>query len=649
MIESMRIITSLTILLTPLLFWTLTPNFLSTPKELLLTLATLLVLLLTAIKAFKTKQLNLPSFSQSLPLILFFLTLIGSLIFNPEGRSEALSSKATILISLCIFTTILIPLLTSEYSKKLINLIIASGVILSLHSLLSLTILSKSPYLPIYMQNINFTPTGNYLTTLILILTSVSLMISRLKHATVKEKYFYFGSLFISTISIVAIISLMLPGGALTPSLLPYAASWSIALDALKPLRSLLFGIGLSNYSLLYTSVKPLAINTTSLWNYLPQFASSELLTILPTAGITTTLALLFIMLKSLVGTYSTPIFSATILITLSLLFLPGSLPLYLLFFVFYALSLKHTYSELTLPTSHHLTVSVMIIGLIFLIGISPIRSYASEIIMRQAQLALDAGDSQKVYDLHLQTLRFSPKITNYHLSFADVNFRLASSLSQKPDLTDADRATITRLIQQSIKSGKTAIQLRPNDSRTWLTVAKIYQNLVNVADGAENFALETFSRALSLDRANPSLHLEFAALLSQLADNQKDASSAGTLRTRAITEIQTAIQLRPNYGNAYYNLAKLYENTGDYPRAILALETTLKYLEVTSTDYSKVVSELETLKAKPINSNPPATPLPSPTPIPMTENNQLPDNSLSTPSPLPSPIDGGPLDLPTE
>lgn len=266
---------------------------------------------------------------------------------------------------------------------------------------------------------------------------------------------------------------------------------------------------------------------------------------------------------------------------------------------------------------------------------------------MRRAQLALEAGDTQKVYDLHLQTISVSPQITNYHLSFADVNFRLASSLSQKPDLTDSDRETITRLIQQSIESGKTAISLRPNDSRTWLTVAKIYQNLINVADGAENFALETFGRALSLDRANPSLHLEYATLLSQLADNQKDASSASTLRARSITEMQTAIQLRPNYGNAYYNLAKQYENMGDNTRAILALESTLKYTDVGSTDYSKVVSELETLKAKPVQVSP--APQPAPTPTLEPEITPLPENTLSTPSPLPSPIDGGPLPLPIE
>ena len=84
------------------------------------------------------------------------------------------------------------------------------------------------------------------------------------------------------------------------------------------------------------------------------------------------------------------------------------------------------------------------------------------------------------------------------------------------------------------MESGKAAITLRPNDPRTWLTVAKIYQNLINVADNAETFALESYTKAIALDRANPSLRLEYANLLAQIADSKKTTIESAILKNRA-------------------------------------------------------------------------------------------------------------------
>lgn len=640
MLSYIHLITAITLLFSPLIFWTYTPNFFSTPKELLVITATTILMVLMGLNFFKEKKLSLPSFSFSLPLIIFVMSLLGSLISNPEGRPEAISSKASTLIFLVIFAFILNIIKTSELVKKTTTIIIASGIILSLHSLLSLTFLSKSPYLPIYMQNLNFTLTGSYTTTLILIIISAVLIVPRLKSASSNLKVLYYGGLFTTLIATIAIISLMFPDRALSPNLLPFSASWSIALDALKSLRTLLFGVGLSNYTLLYTSVKPLAINSTSLWSALPQSASSELLTLIPTAGITTSLALFFIMIKTALSSNNTPLFGAALIAAIAPIIVPGSLPLYLTLFVLYSLSHPHKPTEISLQPPHHLSLTLFLILIALGLGYSPLKSIYSESLMRKAQLSLESGDTQKVYDLHLQTLKLSPNITNYHLSFADINFRLASSLSQKPDLTDSDREMITRLIQQSIESGKSAIVLRPNDSRSWLTVAKIYQNLINVAEGADNFALETFSRALSLDRANPSLHLEFATLLSQIADTQQSSEATQSLMNRAIAQMQTAIQLKPNYGNAYYNLSKLYEKTNDTQRAIIALESALNYLEPGSSDYSKVISELETLKNKPLPL-PSTSPTPNPSAAPPDDS-----SSLTTPTPLPEPLEGGLLEL---
>lgn len=617
--------------LTPLFFWTLTPNVFSTAKEFLFVLLILALLASLIVQLFKNKDRTLHTSPLTIPLVIFILTIIASLAFNPEGRPEALSSRGLLLVLMPLLSLLILLFHDKSRLKGVVTTtLLASTSLLSLHSLLSLSFLSRSSFVPAFMQNVNFTPTGSYLTTLSLILIGLSLSISLLRHSSLAVKNTAAALIVLHTISVVAIISLMLPGGSLAPTLLPYQASWSIALDALKSVRSLLFGIGLSNYSLLYTAVKPLIINTTPFWNALPSSGSSELLTLLPTAGLLATLSFLFLITKGLIWTKGHEFGLPFILTSLAFLIIPASLPIYLLFFLFLALSAPTHQSDLTLSLGTSRLLAGLLVAFSLFVAFTAVRSYASESLIRRAQLALNGGDSQKAYDLHLQAIRFSPDISNYHLSFAEINFRLASALSQKSELTDADREIITSLIQQSILSNKKALELRPNSAVGWISLAKIYQNLINVAEGSDRFSLDYYAKAVSLDRANPLLRLEYGNLLSQLAQTQKEATGAGALRGRAKAEFQTAIQLKSDYANAYFNLAKLYEAESDYQSAVTSMQQVVKYLDPSSADYSQAVAELETLKTK--------LPKATPTPAPTTE--------LTEPSPLPSPLPGGPIEL---
>lgn len=615
--------------LTALFFWNLTPNVFATPKEIIVSLAFISILVYYLKDLLIKKSHRRISLSYALPLILFFISILLSLILNPEGRPEAIQSKGLILIILPLIALLSQPSVSSNNLNTLfvkITTVVTS--LLSITSLLWLTLLHKSAYLPNYLQDITFTPTGNYLTTLTLLIIGLILSVYSLKHSNKKEVILHSTNILIHCVGIVAIFSLMLPGKPLSPSLLPLTASWSIALDSLKSLRTLAFGIGLSNYSLLYSAVKPLSLNLTSLWSTLPTTASNEFLTLLPTTGIIATILLLYMFIRSLIFG-STLVRLITSIIFISFLIAPATLPLYTLFFVVYTFTNKSDSNTFNLGLELRFLFGALYIASILIVLWIVGKSFLSEYYLKQAQLALAASNSQRVYDQHLKAIRTSSKITNYHLSFADVNFRLAAALSQKDQLSDADRDNITRLIQQSIASGKSAIALRPNDSRTWLIVGKIYQNLLNVAEGSDRFALEAYTKAVALDRANPTLRLEYANLLTQLAEI-KGSTEAASLRGRAASEIQLAIQLKPDYANAYYNLGLILKKTNNPESAKRAFEEALKYLSPESSDAETIKLELNNSQNTSSITN---------------SNSQV----LTQPSPLPTPLEGGPLDIPTE
>jgi len=632
-----RYIFSTLIFLTPIFFWTLTPNFYATPKQLLFILATSLLLVIYGIRIYSTRSFILAKSGLILPLIVFFFSIILNLIFVQEGRAEALTGKGSILLTLPFFTLLL--LTQSHYAKLISSIkvaILSSTLILAIHSLLQLTYLHTLPSLPLYMQTISFTLTGSFLATLTLLIIGASLAVVEIKH-TEFNKYFLFSTLLISIISSVAIISLMLPGGSLELAMIPYIESWSIALDALKSSRTLFVGVGIANFSSLYTSVKPLTLNLTSLWNTLPQNGSSEIITMLATTGLTGTFSLIYLILKGLTTSLKSHLSLPFILTVLAIIFTPASLPLYLLFFTLLAILKPFEPQSYSLTTSSSWIASFILIVSTLVLSYFLALPFISEFYMRQAQLALAKNDGKLVYEHHLSAIRFYPNISNYHLSLADVNFNLASSLSQKKDLNQLDRDNISALVQQSIQEVKIAINLRPNSSTGWVTLAKIYRNLIGVAEGSEQFAIQAYSQAISLDPANPNLRVEFGGLFYQLAQNEENPESRNTQLARGVQEFQVAIKLKKDYANAYYNLAKSFELAMIYPEASTAMQQAISYTSPDTPDYQKAIAELEIIKSK--------IPKPTPAPVQTPAEPQV-EQTLSTGEPLPSPIPGELIEL---
>lgn len=631
-----RLFIPLAVVLTPLIFWTLTSNFFTPPKQLLILVLVLLLFFGYIIDIIRRHSLTLPRGPLVLPLLGINLSIILNLVFVAEGRPEAIVGKGGILLILPIMSLLILTLNSHFHlTQTITSALLGSSVFLAIHTLLQLTFLYSIGNIPSYMQTRSFTLTGSFLTTLTLIILGGIISISTFIHAPSRRRPLYLGITIITTIAAVAIISLMFPNSPLTPTLIPYRETWSIALDALKPIRSMLLGVGLANFSTHYSAIKPLSLNSSSLWNTLPQTGSSELLTLLTTTGLIglfTFIALIVSGLK-LVHHSNHPLYPAFLFLILVFIFTPATIPVYFLFFLIISLFNPDSTNSYNLsPRTSYLLGSILFLGLIVL-TFPLLRLHIADYYLRRSQLAIIQNDSQGAYISQQTAIKWAPQLTLSHLAYAELNLNLASSLSQKNDLTEKDRATISTLIQQAIRESKTTIQLRPNSSLAWLSLAKIYRNLINVADGADKFALDYYARAVSLDPSNPTLRVEYGGLYYLLGNITENEADKTVFYARAQTEFQLAIQLRPSYANAYYNLAKVLEKQGDFQNSYRAMEKVITYLDPSNTDYSSALSELETLKAK----LPPTSPLPSPSPT---------SAELSIPSPLPSPLPGGPVDL---
>lgn len=640
-----KIIFPLTILFLPLLFWTLTPNFFTTPKLLLLVCVVLALIVTWSIKTIFSKSLTISASPLKFGLLVFSLVIVASLVVYKAARLESIIGPGITYLFLCAWAYFL-SMSASATRKIIIRASVLSSFILAVHTLAQFTFLYRLTVLPVFMQTRAFTLSGSPLTTFVLLLIGCSLSLylsiqtSKSNPSHLSHHIIFPLSTMVHTIALVSLGFLLLPGQELSPNILPLLASWNIALDSMKTAKTLALGVGLSNFSIFYRSVKPLFINTTTFWNSVPATSSSQILQILTTTGLIGFLS--FISLPFLALRGATGDLSAKIMLLISLIaliFTPESLPLLFIFFTALGLASSKPPRVIDVRAPISLGISSLLLLLVGSICYQSYRVVRAESAMRNAQIAFAANDGKTVYEQSLKAIALFPSMINYHLAGSQVNLALAGALSQKSSLSDAERENVSKLVSQAIQEGKNAISLNQNDSTSWQNLGSIYRNLINVASGSDQFAVDAYAQAVALDRGNPALHVDFGGLLYQIGQNTKKTEDQLSIYSRAQNEFQTAITLKPDFPNAYYNLAKLLETVKDYGNASLAMQKAISLIGPDNPDLSKVNAELDAIKVK--------VPKPSASPSPTPTLNTSSD--LAAPSPLPSPIPGGPIEIPKQ
>ncbi len=477
----------------------------------------------------------------------------------------------------------------------------------------------------------------------------------------------------LTLVSFVLTLNLFISNPKYKLNLLPWKTGWSIALETVK--NKPLLGVGPQMFIVAFERYRDVGYNLTPLWNQ--QFTVSrntplQLVTETGFLGLFFWLWFWLVVLKLLRRSWPLTTTSAegrVLSVSLALLFVyqlffVASTFVWLLTVVFLALylvwlgedekasgfkklviSLEAASSEATganqIRTYKSGGVVNLIVLLLFLSGIGysgwyAVRYARAEYEYRQA---LQAGQQKKVQDLvtHLtRAINSYPWMGRYHLQLAQLHLNIIQNiLSKKPkDITDNDRKQLQTSVQVALNRVKVvAAQVNPQDANNWVSLASVYRRIVGVAKGAGQWELASYRQAVALDPVNPILRTTLAGLLYSL--NDLDG---------AIEQAKLAIQSKPDYANAWYNLGFAYQKKKEYQRALTAMNNVLAYLPANAPDRDKVEKIVKDLKKKVKEETKKAaaqqkakqlTPKGTPTPTP-------------TPSPTPTPILKGPQPLPT-
>lgn len=603
-------------------------------------------------------------------ILLYFLTV---LIINSRNKIKTLLHilyVSGVLLSLVTLLSLIRVYLPFEMSKS-INFtptglpFSTSAFLIILLPLPFLSVISVikelSKYIGLILSvlfSLVITLTGSVTDIVFLIITfSACLALARLRQMKIS------GLLFIPLITII--ISLIFayvsfPGNILQSVesvfpreiQLPPSISWKITAGTLRD--SPLIGTGPATYLFNFTAYKPVEFNLLKYWNFTFDTAYNEIFQTLGTLGLLGFLSLSLILLIVINICRKTLNSSSELAVSLSI----SAIVAVLLFFfhattlvsmtitvVIFAtlMVLQETkpvkITEVTFGTKNQneknagFDLLPIIIFVIFLIIALPAlfyiyQTFSSDIYHRRA-LSQISINGKLSYEYLQKAESLNPYIDLYREDMAQINFALANTIASQKNpasssgsLSEADKKTIQTLLSQAITEAKVGVTLSPLSSRNWSTLGQIYRNITGVAQNALTFSLDAYGRAIQRDPYNPILRLNVGGIYYSVKNYDS-----------AIRFFTDAVNLKPDYANAYYNLAIAMRDKGDTPNAILIAQQAVSLLQKdvnfrTNPDYIRATELLSNLKKKSTDKN--SLPAPAAQTQSSLTNPKLPDISVS-------------------
>ncbi|TSC85257.1 MAG: glycosyl transferase family protein [Microgenomates group bacterium Gr01-1014_16] len=647
-----------TTILLPLFFLPVTSEFYEFNKLALLVVSTAILLLLLTTEYVIQRQVRILRSPFGLPLLILALTWIVSTFLKTPNRVDAFiqPGNTSTIVAFVLFFTATINLVRSRRELDLYAYaFLGSLALLSIISIVWGSGLTDKIIPVAFLKNPVWSPTGNPLGALVVLATTLPyLAIHIIKEKTGSPKILFLtGCLFLNLIGAAVIgYRLFTPDSPNRSVFLPHSTAWSIALESIK--SSPLFGTGPTTFISDFTRFRPVSFNTHPNWNIRFSSSSNYYLHVLTTVGLAGLAAYLFLVskslslfIKSLRSPSESPLYISVTaaLVTIILLFivqifLPSSFILtssLISWLILTTLFLKHFGSSLVHEANIDLVAAsesghrspllpplslVLVLALVLPTLYLGARAYWAEVLFQKALTAAAKNDGKTTYDTLIAAMSANPRVDSYRVAYSQANLLIANSLAVKKDMTDDDRKTIVQLIQQSIREAKNAVALNPAKAANVENLAAVYRNLLNLAQGADQWTLASYQQAIQLDPTNPNLRIALGGLYF-----------AGKNYDESIKLFQQAADLKPDLANAHYNLAAAYREKGDLQRALVSLQNVVNSLDRTSADYTKASGELAELQQK-VNI--------TPTPIPVTAT----ESELVAPKPLPSPKISPPIQL---
>lgn len=557
------------------------------PKNLLLFAFFALTLIFLGFEILTSKgKLNFKLSSLDIPLLILTLAYLISGIIKTPNKMEVFFFPGTVITLLIGFVIYFLGKRSFKDKENQLPLsLFFSALIVSLVSIFGfLEITNKVSFLPTFVKESPFSPLGGKLPEVIFLVSMLPIGVLTLTHEKEFAKKMLYGfCILLIVLATTLDVSFILPGRQTAPILAGWGQSWSIAFDSLK--ESPILGVGPANYLTAYGKFVPISNNSGNFW--LVRFASGRnfiftLITETGFLGMIGLTLLLFLLVKAVIKNFREASTFSVLTLALAFFVFPTNVTLITIFLIL-ASFIPHSKDwEVKIPKFVGVLLLILVGAFLFFAA----QAFAAERYFKMGLDAVNKNEGKLAYDSLRNAVNTNPYIDRYHATYSQVNSALAKSLSQKSDIREGDKETIAQLIQQAVREARSTVALNPQRASNWELLARTYQTIVPFAEGADNFAIQTFNQAISLDPTNPNLRIGLGGVYFALGRYDE-----------AIDAFKLAVVTKPDLANAHYNLAIAYKEKKEIGKAIDEMNTVLAQVSKDSPDYKLALDELSNLK----------------------------------------------------
>jgi tetratricopeptide (TPR) repeat protein len=631
-----KVLIYLLVFLLPIFFLPFTLDPLNFSKQNLLVIFVLIILFIWLLKLFLLGKTEINLNFLNIPILVFLLTYALSTIFSLFRRGSFwgwplnLSQGFLTLLFFVIFYFLVSNILNKKAEIFRLFLVFVTSIFLATIFAI-FQILVRNSYF-------NTIGTPNSLTIFLAILLPLTILLAIISKKLVRWflaiysiSFFFFIILVnfsLAWVTLIAGTSILLIFGLLTlkrtdqfglvffPILiiilalffLTFKVSWpkvqlpaevylnqkselEIAKNTLKGLKNLFLGTGPSTFVFDYSQFKPIEINQTSFWAWRFSSGASEIQDKLITSGILGLLSLFFIFgtffrfgFKNLFSQednlFYLGIFASFFGVVFSQFLSPINFSLLFIFWLILASfsSLNPKMKTLFFSARSSFILATFLV-LIFLSGISLsfilVKNYFAELRYSQGLNVWQKGELNQAINFLERAVYLNPNSDNYLQYLSQLYLiKLNQSLASGQTLPQSQE-----IIFQSLDLTKKATEISPKNVANWDARGFIYRNLIGLSGEAENWAIESYQKAMELEPKNPYIfneiglvYLAKADLLTKAGGEEKEILENLNL---AKDNFQKAIELKLDYAPAHFQLAMIYQREGKTEEAIAKLEET--------------------------------------------------------------------------
>jgi len=196
--------------------------------------------------------------------------------------------------------------------------------------------------------------------------------------------------------------------------------------------------------------------------------------------------------------------------------------------------------------------------------GISKFQSGQKEQGLKKLEVAVSLNSNS---DLYLRQL------SQAYLS------RLADVVNDKNLSEEEKNQNIQLLVNNAINAGKMSTDASPKNVSNWSIRGYVYQSLIGLVPGAEDWVIKSYDEASALDPKNPYYPTQegIAYLTKASVIDKDDAAKKNDDLKNAKSLFDKSIGLKSDYAAARFELAMVYQAQGETEQEVQALEDAKK------------------------------------------------------------------------